>query len=147
MLQDSTLTNRNYTKYNNNIRGDINTLRSLTHHKQISVNITKLRILQICARHNDFIQFIDCGSLSTSHDWLKWCDVTVMTTNILSWQHNSHMYTHTNQCYKRTPLNTQKQQVREIKEKENTDYRERYSSGTRTWSTLVADQQQLPYFY
>ena len=41
-------------------------------------------------------------------------------------------YTPTNQCYKRTPLNTQKQQVREIKEKENTDYREHYSSETRT---------------
>ena len=57
------------------------------------------------------------------------------------------MYTPTNQYYKRTPLNSQKQQVREIKEKENTDYRERYSLGTRTWSTLVVDQQLLPYFY
>ena len=63
---------------------------------------------------------------------MMWCDDNTMTTDILSLQHNSHMYTPTNQGYKRTPLNTQKQQVREIKEKENTDYRERYSSGTRT---------------
>ena len=80
------------------------------------------------------IHFLKTQHNTTCDSFRKEGDIKCVTkaTNILSWQHNSHMYTPTNQCYKRTPLNTQKQQVKDIKEKENTDYRERYSSGTRT---------------